>query len=68
MVICLDLHMAQLMNCHSLSLAPVNPDWCYLLGFTFLVADYPGSHGQNPESHKMVVVVVVVVGKVETNV
>ena len=27
-----DLHMAQLMHCHSLSLAPVNPDWFYLRG------------------------------------
>jgi len=27
-----DLHMAQLMHCHSLSLAPVNPDWFYLSG------------------------------------
>ena len=24
-------------HCHSLSLAPVNPDWFYLPGFTFLV-------------------------------
>jgi len=28
-------------------------------GFTFLVPAYPDSPGQNPESHKMVVVVVV---------
>jgi len=30
-----DLHVAQLMSlpvCHSLSLAPVNPDWFYLPG------------------------------------
>jgi len=27
-------------------------------GFTFLVPAHPGSHGQNPESRKMVVVVV----------
>jgi len=30
-------------------------------GFTFLVPAHPGSPGQNPESHKMAVVVVVVV-------
>ena len=29
-------------------------------GFTFLVLVHPGSPGQNPESHKVVVVVVVV--------
>jgi len=28
-------------------------------GFTFLVPAYPGSSGQNQESHKMVVIVVV---------
>jgi len=28
-------------RCHSLSLAPVNPDWCYLPGFTFLVPAHP---------------------------
>jgi len=27
-----DLHMAQLMPLHSLSLAPVYPDWFYLSG------------------------------------
>jgi len=43
-------------HCHSLSLAPGNPDW-----FTFLVPAHPGSRGQNSESRKMVVVVVVVV-------
>jgi len=43
-----DLHMAQLSHCHSLSLAPVNPDWLYLPGFTFLVPAYLGSPGQNP--------------------
>jgi len=41
------LHMAQLMHCHSLSLASVNPDWFYLLGFTFLVPAHPDSPGQN---------------------
>jgi len=35
-------------HCHSLSLAPVNPDWFYFLGFTFLVLAHPGSPGQNP--------------------
>jgi len=45
LVMCLDqgadLHIAQLMcHCHSLSLAPVNPDW-------FLVPAYPGRPGQN---------------------
>jgi len=33
-------------HCHSLSLAPVNPDWFYLPSFTFLAQ--PGSPGQNP--------------------
>jgi len=28
-------------HCHSLSLAPVNPDWFYLPGFTFLVPAHP---------------------------
>jgi len=45
-------------HCHSLSLAPVNPDWFYLPGFIFLVPAHPGSPGQNPESRKIVVVVV----------
>jgi len=35
-------------HCHSLSLAPVNPHWYYLPGFTFLVPAHPGSPGQNP--------------------
>jgi len=34
-------------HCHSLSLAPVNPDWFYLPGFTFLVPAHPGSPGQS---------------------
>jgi len=46
-------------QCHSLSLAPVNPDWFHLPGFTVLVPACPGSPGQNPEGHKTVVVVVV---------
>jgi len=36
-------------HCHSLCLAPVNPDWFYLPGFTFLVPAHLGSPGQNPE-------------------
>jgi len=30
-------------HCHSLSFAPVNPDWFYLPDFTFLVPAHPGS-------------------------
>jgi len=30
----------------------------YLPGFTFVVLAHPGSHGQNPESHKMIVLLV----------
>jgi len=37
---------------HSLFFVPVNPDWFYLPGFTFLVLAPPGSPGQNPESLK----------------
>jgi len=36
-------------HCHSLSFAPVNPDWVYLPGFTFLVSAHLGSTVQNPE-------------------
>jgi len=43
------------------SLAPVNPDWFYLPGFTFLVPAHPGSPGHSPRGRKMVVVVAVVV-------
>jgi len=50
----------QICQCHSLSLAPVNPDWFYLPGFTFLVPAYPGSPGLGSVGRKMVVVVVVV--------
>jgi len=39
-------------HCHLLSLAPINPDWFYIPGFTFLVPAHPGSPGQNPDSHK----------------
>ena len=35
-------------HCHSLSLDPVNPDWFYLPGFTFLVPAHPDSPRQNP--------------------
>jgi len=35
-------------HCHSLSLAPVNPDWFYQNDFTFLVLAHLGSRGQNP--------------------
>jgi len=41
--------------------APLNPDWFYLPGFTFLVLAHPGSPGQSPGGCKTVVVVVVVV-------
>ena len=36
-------------HCHSLYLAPVNPDWFYLPGFTFLVLAHLGSPGHNSE-------------------
>jgi len=45
----------------TISLAPVNPYWSYLPGFTFSVPVHPGSPGQNTKSRKMVVVVVVIV-------
>ena len=64
-VICLgrdaDLHTSSWCHCHSLSLAPVNPDWFYFPGFTFLVPANPGSPGHSPGGRKKVVVVVVVV-------
>jgi len=40
-----DLHIAQLMSL-PLSLAPLNPDWFFLPGFTFLVPAHPGSTGR----------------------
>jgi len=47
-----ELHVAQLMLLlYSLSVAPVNPDWFYLPGFTFLVPAHPGSAG-TVEKHK----------------
>jgi len=48
-------------HCHSLSLAPANPDWFYLPSFTFLVPAHPGSPRQNPEGRKMVVCIPVCV-------
>ena len=33
----------------SLAVAPVNPDWFYLPGFTILLPAHSGSPGQNPE-------------------
>ena len=44
-------------HCHSLSLAPVNPDWFYLPGFTFLVPAHRGSSGHRPGGHKTVILV-----------
>jgi len=41
-----------------LSLAPVNPDWFYLPGFTFLVPAHPGSPGQSPGALKRLCVCV----------
>jgi len=35
-------------HCHSLSLAPRNPDWFYHSGFAFLVLAHRGSPGHNP--------------------
>jgi len=46
-------------HCHSQSLAPINPDWFYLPGFTFLVPAHPGSPGQIQEGRKTVVCVCV---------
>ena len=43
-------------HCHSISLAPVNPDWFYLPSFTFLVLAHLGSPGQNPDCSASVVV------------
>jgi len=57
------LHMAQLMPL-PLSLAPVNADWFYLPGFTFLVPAHPGSPGESPGGRKTILVVVVVVAVV----
>ena len=60
MVICLrrgaDLHMAQLISL-PLSVSCLRKSRL-IFGFTFLLPAHPGSPGQNPESRKMVVVVV----------
>jgi len=40
--------MSSWCHCHSLSLAPVNPDWFYLPGFTLLVSAHLGSPGHSP--------------------
>ena len=37
---------------HPLSLAPVNPDWFHLPGFTFLVPDHPSRPGRSPGAVK----------------
>ena len=37
-------------------LAPVNPDWLYLTGFTFLVPAHPGSPGRSPGDLKTIVI------------
>jgi len=39
-------------HCHSLSLAPVNPGWFYLPGFTFLVPAHPATPGQSERAVK----------------
>jgi len=46
-------------HCHSISLAPVNPDWFYLPGFTFLVLAHSGSPKQSPRGRKTVVEAVI---------
>jgi len=47
-------------HCHSLFVAPVNPDLFYLPGFTFMILAHPGNPGQSPGGCKTVVVVGVV--------
>jgi len=54
-------------HCHSLSLAPVNPDWFYLPGFTFLVPAHPGNPRQSPGGCKTVIVVVFVTAERTVN-
>ena len=58
-----DLHMAKLI---SLPLTVLFQEIQIGFGFTFLVLAHPGSPGQNPESLKMVVVVVVALAVVFT--
>jgi len=48
--------------CHSPSLAPVNPDWYYLPGFTFLVPAQLGSPRQLKRAIKRLCVCVCVFG------
>jgi len=48
-------------HCHSLSLAPLNPDWFCLRGCTFLVPAHQGSPRQSLGGRKMVVVIVIVI-------
>jgi len=47
-------------HCHSLYLAPVNPDCVFFPVFTFLAPAHPGSPRHSPGGRKMVVVVEVV--------
>jgi len=54
-----DLHVAQLMPLPFTTSAPINPNWFYLPGFTFLVPAHPGSTGEIQESRKTVVCVCV---------
>jgi len=42
------LVFAYIIDCHSLSLAAVNPDWFYFLGFTFLVLAHPVQNPRGP--------------------
>jgi len=54
------IYVAQLMPLPLAISCSVNPDWyVYLPGFTLLVLAHPGSPRKNPESRKMVIVVVV---------
>jgi len=48
-------------HCHSLSFAPVNPDWFYLPGFALLVPAHPVVPDKIQEGRKMVVCVFVYV-------
>jgi len=50
-------------HCHSLSLGPVNPDWFYLPGFTFLVPAHLGIPVKIQKSHQTIVCVCVCVFK-----
>ena len=48
-------------HCHSLCLTPVNPDWFYLPGFTFLAPARQGIPDKIQDGHKMVVCVICVI-------